>query len=158
MLAIIEVVYYCLKTIVWPSWRCVLDHCPAENIAHPQLSTILSPKIWQYWLTFIFYLTSISIPILFQPICPHTIRSFHPSHFTVADVGQYEMNLILFFHTYTTLFDSIIFFIVLSDYKTVFESSTVQFLCSWANTRYLWQWVFFNMGIFFFVTDQKLLL
>ena len=102
-----------------------------------KLSTILSPKIWQSWLAFIFSLTSISIPILFQPIHTHTIRLFHPSHFTVANVGQYKMNLTLFFHTYTILFDPIISIIVLSDYKTVFQSSTVQFSCSWANSRCL---------------------
>ena len=75
-----------------------------------------------------------------------------------ANVGQYKMNLTLFFHTYTILFNPIIFIIVLSDYKTVFQSSTVHLSCGWANSRCLWQWVFINMGIFFFVTDQKSLL
>ena len=144
MLVIIEVVHHCLNTIVWPSWRCVLDHCSAKKYCSPstisnfsKLSTILWPKKWQYWLAFILPLTSISILILFQPIHPHTIRLFHPSHFAVADVVQYEMNLSLFFNTYTILFDPIIFIIVLFKYKTVFQSSTVHFSCCWANSEHL---------------------
>ena len=127
MLAIIEVVYYCLKTILF--WILVL------------LKILLIHNYLQFFETFHHPITQnltilVSIHLFFnlykhsQPICPHTIRLFHPSHPTVADVGQYEMNLILFFHTYTTLFDPIIFIIALSDYKTVFESSTVQFSCS----------------------------
>ena len=32
--------YYCLQTTCWPSWRCVLDHCPAESNTRPPPSPV----------------------------------------------------------------------------------------------------------------------
>jgi len=61
----------------------------------------------------------------------------------------------LFFHTYTFPSDPILFILVSSVHKTLFQSSNVQFSCHFANSSCFWQWVFFNMGTFFFVADWK---
>ena len=65
---------------------------------------------------------------------PHTMRLFPPPCFTVGSVVQSEMDSPLCFHTYIFPSDPILFILVSSVHKTLFQSSTDQFSCCWANS------------------------
>src|ERR1700720_2384770 len=137
----IELGYHCLQTIVWPSKMCVWGHCPAESTAHPPSSPTFQsfppphdPKSDNTGQHPSF---PISIPTPFQPIHPHTMRLFPPPCFTVGDVVRSEMDFPLCFHTYTFPSDPILFILVSSVHKTLFQSATVQFPCHCANSSRL---------------------
>ena len=127
----IELGCHCLQTILWPSRMCVWGHCPAESTAHPPPSPIFqrfppphhpkSDNTGQHS----------SFP---QPLHSHTMRLFPPPCFTVGSVVRSEMDSPLYFHTYTFPSDPILFILVSSVHKTLFQSSTDQFSCHHTNS------------------------
>ena len=88
---------------------------------------------------------------------PHTIRLLPPPCLTVGEVVLSEIDsLPLGFQVYTLPSDPILLIFVSSDQSTLFQSSTVQFACVWANLRCFWWWTALSRGCFDFTIERKL--
>src|SRR5271156_912044 len=109
------------------SLSCWKIHSSSSTSNFSKLSTTPSSKISQYCTTSIFHTTSVSFPTPFQPMHPHTMRLFPPSCLTVGVVVLSESGVPFSFQVYTLPSDPILLIFVLSDHRTLFQSSTVQF-------------------------------
>ena len=141
----------CLGSLSY--WK-ILSSSSISNSS--KLSTSPSSKISQYCFASMIPWTSVSFPTPFHPIHPHTMRLFLPPCLTVGVVVLSESGSPLCFQVYTLPSDPILFIFVSSDHKTLFQSSTVQFLWYQANLRQACRWSFLRRGRFCLTTERKL--
>ena len=133
-------------------WK-ILSSSSTSNFS--KLSTTPSSKILQYYTAFIVPSTSVSFPTPFQLMHPHTMRLFPPPCLTVDVVVLSESGVPFSFYTLPS--DPILLIFISSDHRTLFQSSTVQFSCFWANLRQFCWWVCLNSGCFCLTTEWKFL-
>ena len=100
---------------------------------------------------------SLNLSELSYPMHPHTMRLFPPPCLTVGVVVLLESGVPFSFQVYTLPSDPIFLIFVSSDYRTLFQSSTVQFSCFWANLGWFCWWACLSSGCFCLTTEQKFL-
>ena len=83
------------------------------------------------------------------------MRLFPPPCLTVGVVVLSESGSPFSFQVYTLPSDPILLIFVSSDHRTLFQSSTVQFSCFWANLRRFCQWSCLSSGCFCLTTERK---
>ena len=76
------------------------------------------------------------------------MRLFPPPCLTVGVVVLSESGVPFSFQVYTLPSDPFLFIFVSSDYRTLFQSSTVKFSCFWANLRWFCRWACLSSGCF----------